>query len=277
MGFFRTSMECSASALITGTFFIFPLGVAFWPDTSSLPEFTPLGGNGIPVATLAMLDLDDLVREDFESNTDGAENEAMEEIEADQSDEAEGTDAAEVAIESSNTEPSTQRGATKAQDAAERKTATRQSQSDVKRKRAEETALARAEKAGKGKGKGKDQCLAPDERITKLSKGSYTLESELVDQYTGSLNSAKSLVRGMGWSYDEDGDKDGFQLFGVRCGSPLHQAGLRSKDVIHSINGKQIRSEVQAIAAWKVLRNKKNVKVMYSRKGTTRTMKYRVS
>jgi hypothetical protein len=281
MGFFRTTMECGASALITGTFFLFPLGVAFWPDFSSLPEFIPMGGDGNPVAELAMLDLDDLVKDDvIESNTDGTENKAIEEVEAEKSEEAKGTDTAEVAVESSNKASSTHKGATKPQTATERRAATRASQAEAKRKRAEEAALARiekAEKAGKGKGKGKDRCLAPDERITKKSKNSYTLESEVVDQYTGSVNSAKSLVRGMGWSYDESGDKDGFQLFGVRCGSPLHQAGLRSKDVIHSINGKQIRSEVQALAAWKLLRNKKKVDVVFSRKGKTRTMKYRVS
>jgi hypothetical protein len=270
-------MECGASAMITGTLFLFPLGIAFWPDFSSMPEFIPMGGDGNPKAELAMLDMDDLVKEDFESNTNGTENQATEEVEAEESEETEGTDTAEVAIESSNKASSNHKGATKPETATERRAATRAAQAKAKQKRAEEATLARAEKAGKGKGKGKHQCLPSDERISKQGKDSYSLESEVVDEYTGSLRSAKTLVRGMGWSYDNDGDKDGFQLFGVRCGSPLHQAGLRSKDVIHSINGKQIRSEVQAMAAWKLLRNKKKVNVVFSRKGKTRTIKYRVS
>jgi type II secretory pathway component PulC len=72
----------------------------------------------------------------------------------------------------------------------------------------------------------------------------------------------------------DDGKVDGFRLGGVRCGNDLHEAGLRSGDVVHSVNGKKVSSIPQALLAYGALRRASELRVEITRKGTRRTLVY---
>ena len=93
--------------------------------------------------------------------------------------------------------------------------------------------------------------------------------------YVADVNEAQRLAS-VSWAHDEAGTIIGFKVRRVKSCSPLHQAGIRSGDVITSINGKPITTVPQAWAAWNRLKSKKNIEVHLERKGAPKTMRYSV-
>lgn len=112
--------------------------------------------------------------------------------------------------------------------------------------------------------------------IVKLATDRWRIRRELVQSYTKNFSKLNSL----GWSRTHkgaDGKPDGMMLGGVRCNNDLHRAGIRSGDVVHTVNGHPIRNLVQALAVYAKVRKDRVLRVNITRRGKPRTLTYRIA
>jgi hypothetical protein len=101
--------------------------------------------------------------------------------------------------------------------------------------------------------------------ITQVAEGHFSVERAVLDHYT-TLREALKLAY-VTWHKDDDGKIDGFSVYRIRCGNPLAQVGLRNGDVIHTINGKKIRSIPHAILVVAKVKRKDRIQVFGTRRG----------
>jgi len=121
------------------------------------------------------------------------------------------------------------------------------------------------------------QCAEPTPGITRTGAGRYDLDQDLVDHYARHPREAEKLARSA-WHRGPSGEVDGFRLWRVRCGTPLHQLGLRNGDVVHEVGGRTVTSIPQALRAWRKLRRNERLKVIVTdRKGGRKVLRYRVT
>jgi len=118
------------------------------------------------------------------------------------------------------------------------------------------------------------QCLTPPAGIQSMGGNSYQVDQRLFDSYTSSLNQVMELGRAT--PHQTGAGVVGYRLVRVRCGSPLHAAGMRRGDVVHSVNGMPVRSIPQALLAFSKLRSSRNFTLRISRKGAPMTLRYRL-
>ena len=122
----------------------------------------------------------------------------------------------------------------------------------------------------------KKACLEPVPEIIALGHGTYQVERHFVDDYATHIKKLDTLGYVKQHKPDE-GRSDGMLLRGVRCGNALHQAGLRSGDVIHTVNGRKVRSIAAAILTYTTQRRKKVVEVEITRREKRMRLTYHVT
>jgi hypothetical protein len=127
-----------------------------------------------------------------------------------------------------------------------------------------------------GGGKKKKKCLPDDARINPTGPASFEVDRELIEFYASHMNQAMKLAATY-WHKDGEGDVDGFIVKHMRCGSPLHQAGLRNNDVIHAVNNKEVTTIAQALGAFRKVKRKDVLKVDITRKGQKMRLRYDVT
>ncbi len=120
------------------------------------------------------------------------------------------------------------------------------------------------------------KCLDGTDDITEVGHNRYTVERDLVDYYAKDLQ-ALSRLAWVKWHADDSGKVDGFEVRRVRCGSVLHEAGLRNGDVVHAVNGRRIRSLARAIPLWWQIRRRPVVHVRITRGDESMRLWYRLS
>lgn len=120
------------------------------------------------------------------------------------------------------------------------------------------------------------KCLEGTDSITEIGNNRYAVERELVDTYARDLQALASLAW-VSWHEDEAGKVDGFVVRRIRCGSVLHEAGIRNGDVVHAVNGRRIRSLAKAIPLWWALRKRPMVHVRITRGDESMRLFYRLS
>lgn len=120
----------------------------------------------------------------------------------------------------------------------------------------------------------KRPCVQHTDSIVQLSNTRYKVKRDFVNS-VANMRSINSLGR-VSWHTNEDGDVDGFRVRRIRCGSPLHQAGIRNGDIVHTINGRTPRSLLQAINLWLKMRNKTFIRVRVTRNGERIKLRYRL-
>jgi hypothetical protein len=128
--------------------------------------------------------------------------------------------------------------------------------------------------ASTGKGRGRD-CAETTDAIRDAGAGTWEIERSLIEWYADD----HSRLDGIGWVQkheDEQGKNDGFQVRGIRCGTVLHQAGLKNRDVVHTVNGRPVNNLLQAVAAYRRLRRDEVVVVELTRGGERVTQTYRL-
>jgi hypothetical protein len=115
----------------------------------------------------------------------------------------------------------------------------------------------------------------PDPLIVSEGPGSYVVREAVVQRYTRDW----SRLGDLGWSEvhrGSDGKADGMKIGGIRCGSDPWDAGFRSGDVIHSVNGRRVHNVVQAIGAYTALHGKRAFEVELTRNGARETVRFRL-
>ncbi len=139
--------------------------------------------------------------------------------------------------------------------------------------RREEAAAAGSED---GAPKKKRSCEEGTDAITQLGPDHYQIERELIDYYASDMHEAMTLAS-VYW-YREEGEIVGFKVRRIKCGSVLHQAGFRNGDVIRSINGREVTTIPQALAAYRKLRRKRKLEVVLTRRtGDTVSLRYKLT
>ena len=73
-----------------------------------------------------------------------------------------------------------------------------------------------------------------------------------------------------------DGEPDGLRLVGVRPDSFYSDLGIRSGDVIHSVNGRQLTNQRQALEMLETMRTNKEVTIEIERRGQRQEMEYNI-
>jgi hypothetical protein len=110
--------------------------------------------------------------------------------------------------------------------------------------------------------------------ITKseTDENAYIIERALVEYYATHIFELQQL--GSVWTHkDITGTPDGFQIGIRRCGI-LWQSGFRSRDIIHSVNGRTITTIFQALQAYFALRNEEVFTVEIARKKQPMTLTF---
>lgn len=121
------------------------------------------------------------------------------------------------------------------------------------------------------------KCQDASDDIRALDDHSFEIERSLVDLYVNDLKLAQTLAS-VAWHRDDRGRIDGFRVRRIRCGTVLHQAGFRNDDVVHSVNGKKIRTVFGAIAAYRKLKRKDHLRIdATDRDGASKNLRYRIS
>lgn len=130
-----------------------------------------------------------------------------------------------------------------------------------------------AQHSGGGSGR---SCDPATDRIVAINNTTFQVERTLVEEY-GSVKAAKTLVGWVAKHEDDRGKMDGVQVGGIACGSPLHLAGIRSGDVVHDVNGKEITGIFSALAAYKQLKKADVLTVRITRSGRPLAVVYHMS
>ena len=109
--------------------------------------------------------------------------------------------------------------------------------------------------------------------IRELQPGHFEIDRVLVNRYAYNVNALMKL----GWVYpheDETGRRDGYRIGGLRPGNILYQGGLRSRDIVMSVNGRPTRNMTQVLLAHSQLNVRNECEVVVMRRGVVRVLRY---
>jgi general secretion pathway protein C len=109
----------------------------------------------------------------------------------------------------------------------------------------------------------------PSEGV-KVQNGKVTISKSKVDSTLQDLNQVIQQAR-MVPNY-ENGQVDGFKIFGIKSGSIFQDLGLQNGDVINNINGTQIDSLEKALPMLQLLKTESSYTIDVTRKGSKQTM-----
>ncbi|MFK7927671.1 MAG: type II secretion system protein GspC [Myxococcota bacterium] len=140
---------------------------------------------------------------------------------------------------------------------------------------AEEVILAREESGSTKSSSPVSSGNATDDGIVKEDDENYTISRELVDSTLADLDSVSKMARARPHK-DSDGKTDGFRLSGVRRNQMLYKIGIRSGDVVHSVNGQPLTSMQEAMGAWQGMQNGSGFSFDITRRGQKKTMNYTI-
>jgi hypothetical protein len=117
-------------------------------------------------------------------------------------------------------------------------------------------------------------CTDATTAIVAVEEGSYRVDRTMIEFYATHVNALMDLASV--WPHDgADGRPDGFKVRFRRC-TLLHQAGLRTGDVVHDINGRKVNNLMQAVGAWFALRDEPEIRVTLSRRDGDFTLVYQI-
>lgn len=110
------------------------------------------------------------------------------------------------------------------------------------------------------------KCLDPVSEIEEIGPGEWRVDKDFVVSYTDDLDRFNSLGRVVR-SHDEAGKPEGWQVRRIRCGSPLHQGGLRNGDVVLEVDGRGVASIRQVLKVYRKSKRRDVITVKVRRKG----------
>lgn len=109
--------------------------------------------------------------------------------------------------------------------------------------------------------------------VTQNSATSYTLTDTFVDKYIRDTGTAQTQGSA-GWKTNKAGEKIGFRVRKLRCAPRM--AGIQNKDVIQSINGRELTNIGAAWAAYRDVTKGGSFTVKLRRGGQPMTLRYDV-
>lgn len=121
----------------------------------------------------------------------------------------------------------------------------------------------------------KRKCDPDDSRIRATGEAAWQVERALVQYYArhlGALNDLGYVVA----HEDDQGRSEGLRVGGLRCNNVVQQAGIKNGDIVHSVNGRPVKSLAQAIWLYTTMKGKDEVVVEVLRKGVKREHRYQL-
>ncbi|MCP4807991.1 MAG: hypothetical protein GY913_32080 [Proteobacteria bacterium] len=109
-------------------------------------------------------------------------------------------------------------------------------------------------------------CLPDRDDIAEVAETAYRVEDGLVYYYANHIPEASELAASW-WNRDDEGERYGFKIGRMKCGSLLRQMGFKNGDVIMGVNGHEIRSYTDGVTAFMRLRAKRILWVDVLRRG----------
>lgn len=112
--------------------------------------------------------------------------------------------------------------------------------------------------------RGKKKPCEQIEEVVALGEQKWRVERSLLDWYATHLGELERQV-GVSSYRDEDGKRGGAKLYLPRC-SVLRQGGMRTGDIVRTVNGRKVNTIAQGVATWLAVRNQKTITVELTRK-----------
>lgn len=110
--------------------------------------------------------------------------------------------------------------------------------------------------------------------VEKKGPYEYEIDEDMLDEQLKNLDELGKQARVVP-NY-KDGKYEGFKLVGVRPGSLYRSIGIRSGDVVKSINGQDINSPNKAMQLFRKLKNSNDIRLNLDRRGQTKQLKYNI-
>ncbi|MBA2664204.1 MAG: PDZ domain-containing protein [Bradymonadaceae bacterium] len=130
--------------------------------------------------------------------------------------------------------------------------------------RSQQPSIAAQNGAGVGAGAGN--------AVQQVSENKYTVNRAAIDQELSNPEALARQARIMP-NY-KDGEKAGLRLVGISPNSVYSQLGIRSGDVIHSVNGVPLDNQRKAMEMLEQMRREKNVTIEVERRGKKEKIEY---
>ncbi len=114
----------------------------------------------------------------------------------------------------------------------------------------------------------------PKDAIRKKGDGSFEVERSAIEKRIE--NRRELATQGRVVPNFKNGQRQGLKLVGITPNSVYTELGIQSGDVLHSVNGKQIKSSHQAMDFFESMKNDKTVKVQIERRGQKKNLEYNI-
>ena len=108
--------------------------------------------------------------------------------------------------------------------------------------------------------------------VKKTGKGTYEIDREMLNEQLEDLGKLSRQARVI--PHYRGGKPKGFKLVGVRPGSLYSHIGVRSGDILKSVNGEGITSPTKALELFEKLKSSDSVTVEIERRGKGRQIEY---
>ena len=113
--------------------------------------------------------------------------------------------------------------------------------------------------------------------IAEAGENKFTIPRDTLDKYISDMDAISSGKHGRARPHrDENGNVDGFRLSGIRRNSLGSKLGIKTGDVVHSVNGKPLTNVKEAMDAFSTLQNDSSFSFEITRRGQKQTMEYSV-
>lgn len=116
-------------------------------------------------------------------------------------------------------------------------------------------------------------CAVPPDPLIVARGDHVEVHQDVIQRYTRDWAALDAL----GWARGHDGPDgrpDGLQVGGFRCGSDPFDAGFRSGDVIHAVNGRRVHNLLQAAVVYARVSGDDDYTVEISRGGVRQTLRF---
>ncbi len=108
--------------------------------------------------------------------------------------------------------------------------------------------------------------------VTKTGKNTYQIDRAMLNEQLEDLGKLSRQARVI--PHYRDGKPQGFKIVGVRPGSLYSHIGVRSGDVLKSVNGEEVTSPTKALELYEQLKNSDNVTLEVERRGRLTNLEY---
>lgn len=127
---------------------------------------------------------------------------------------------------------------------------------------------------GKKRSGSKSKSAKIKEGVKKTGKNQYEIDREMLNEQLDDLGTLSKQARVI--PHYRDGRPQGFKIVGVRPGSLYSHIGVRSGDVLKSVNGEEITSPNKALELYEKLKSSDNVNVDVERRGRKVSLEYNI-